>query len=295
MIETRFLKMKKVIQPYLFIGPGIVFLVLILLVPIGKIIIDSFYDNRFILPTSSFIGLENYKQVITRNIFNQMTQNSFIFMVFSVISHLLIGMGFALLLNQSLNKTVLMIFRGIFILPWIFTAAVVALVWNLILSPLGIFNYILGLLSNSNVTVEWLGNPRLAMFALIMINAWRGYPFIMVSILAGLQSIDKELYEAASIDGANSIKKFLHITLPQLRPILLSIGLLDSVWTFNLFPLIWLTTGGGPGGATETVATFTYKLAFNEFQFGQASAMAVIVILITLIGTMFYLKYQKAD
>jgi multiple sugar transport system permease protein len=116
----------------------------------------------------------------------------------------------------------------------------------------------------------------------------------MVSLLAGLQSISKELYEAAYVDGADSFRTFLHITIPQLRPILLSIGLLDMIWTLNLFPLIWLLTGGGPNGATETIAIFTYKLAFNEFQFGQASAMAVIGVAVTMVITLFYLKYQQS-
>lgn len=293
--QVRYLKFKKNIQPYLFVGPAMLLLILLMLVPIGKVIIDSFYDNNFMSQNAPFIGLENYKDVVARAVFGKVIGNSIVFSVFSVISHLLIGMGLALLLNQSINRFALAFFRTIFILPWIFTAAVVALAWTLIMSPLGVFNYILEIFSGNEVIIEWLGNPDLVMITLILINAWRGYPFVMVSILAGLQSIDQELYEAASIDGADGIRKFIHITLPQLRPILLSVGLLDLIWTLNLFPLIWLTTGGGPNGATETIATLTYKMAFNEFEFGQASAMAVIAVVFTLGITIYYLKYQKMD
>jgi multiple sugar transport system permease protein len=117
----------------------------------------------------------------------------------------------------------------------------------------------------------------------------------MVSLLAGLQGISVSLYEAATVDGANSWQKFLYITVPQLKPVILSIGLLDFIWTYRLFELIWLTTGGGPGRATETLGTYIYKLAFTQYQFSRASAVAVILALTTLVLAIFYLRAQKAS
>ena len=294
-IRGRYLKFTRNSEPYLFVGPAMFLLIILLLVPIFKVIIDSFYDNSFISANAPFIGLENYLAIFKKPILIKVISNSLIFTIASVALHLVIGMGLAVGLNQSINRVALAVFRAIFILPWIFTAAVVALAWKLILTPLGVLNFIIGIFAQTKVTIEWLGNPALVLLTLILINAWRGYPFVMVSILAGLQSIDQEMYEAASIDGAGALGQFRYVTLPQLKPILLSVGLLDGIWTLNLFPLIWLTTGGGPNGATETIATITYKLAFNQFEFGQASAMAVLAIIFTLVITVYYLKYQKMD
>ena len=117
----------------------------------------------------------------------------------------------------------------------------------------------------------------------------------MISILAGLQSVPKDLYDAAQVDGCNQWQEFRHITIPYLKPIFLSVGLLDTIWTFMLFPLVWLLTGGGPKDQTEVLATFIYRLAFVNFQFSHASALAVILLIFALIYTWYYLKYQKNE
>jgi multiple sugar transport system permease protein len=115
----------------------------------------------------------------------------------------------------------------------------------------------------------------------------------MVSLLAGLQGIPKELYEAAGIDGANELQKFWYITIPQLMPIIISISLLDFIWTMQVFPLVWMTTGGGPIYATEMLSTFTYKLAFAQYEFSLASASAIVILLISMSVTYFYIKHQQ--
>ncbi len=143
--------------------------------------------------------------------------------------------------------------------------------------------------------MDWLGTPTLAMITLVFVNAWRGYPFCMTSFLAGLQNIPSSLYEAGSIDGANKTQLFFRITLPQLKPIILSVVLLDSIWTLNLFPLIWLLTGGGPLASTDTIATFTYRFAFVDYQFGLASASATVGLLVTMIFTIFYVRMQRVN
>ena len=197
-------------------------------------------------------------------------------------------------LNVKINPIVLGIFRGIFILPWIFTAAVVAIVWQLILLPQGILNSLLSSIVGNRVLIDWLGGPAIAMGTLVVVNAWRGYPFCMTSFLAGLQSIPATLYEAGAIDGDNKRQLLLHIPLPQLRPVILSVVLLDAIWTLNLFPLIWLLTGGGPLSSTDTIATFTYRYAFVDYQFGLASASATIGLIVTLFFTIFYVRDQQA-
>ncbi len=127
-----------------------------------------------------------------------------------------------------------------------------------------------------NGPVEWLSSRQLALQSVTFINIWAGYPFYMVSLLAGLQGIPNELYEAGTIDGANGRQLFRYITIPQLMPIIVSLAMLDFIWTMHQFTLIWMTTGGGPIHVTEMLSTFTYKLAFSSYEFSQASASAFI-------------------
>ena len=125
------------------------------------------------------------------------------------------------------------------------------------------------------------------------VNIWAGYPFFMISILAGLQGIPADLYEAAAVDGANGPEQFRYVTLPQLKPVLLSMAVLDLIWTSQQFALIWMTTGGGPLNATEMLSTYTYKQAFSNYEFSTASASAVIVLLLTMILAVFYVRHQR--
>jgi multiple sugar transport system permease protein len=142
--------------------------------------------------------------------------------------------------------------------------------------------------------VEWFSDPKVALPAVTFVNIWAGYPFCMVSLLAGLQGIPQDLYEAASIDGANDWHKFIYITIPQLSPIIKSITTLDFIWTMQVFSLVWMTTGGGPIHVTEVVGTYTYKLAFSQLKFSLASASAVIILIFSMILAVFYIRYQKA-
>ena len=152
----------------------------------------------------------------------------------------------------------------LFILPWLFTAVIIAIIWRLLLDPNGVINSVLMTLHIVGFKVEWFSSPRTALHAVTFVNIWAGYPLYMVSLLAGLQGIPKDLYEAAGIDGANAWQKFRYITIPQLMPIMISIALLDFIWTMQVFPLVWMTTGGGPIHATEMLSTYTYKLAFRR-------------------------------
>ena len=182
----------------------------------------------------------------------------------------------------------------LFILPWLFTAVIIAIIWRLLLDPNGVINSVLIGLHIVGFKVEWFSSPNTALHAVTFVNIWAGYPLYMVSLLAGLQGIPKDLYEAAGIDGANEWEKFRYITIPQLMPIMISIALLDFIWTMQVFPLVWMTTGGGPIHATEMLSTYTYKLAFRQYDFSLASASAIIILLLSMSMTYFYIKHQKA-
>lgn len=282
------------LQAYGFTGPAMLVLLFVMLVPIIMVIYYSFFQNM-VVDNTPFVGLKNYVKFFNDGDLMKMVRFTVIFTVGSVILHLVIGLALAVNLNKDINRVAMGIFRAIFILPWIFTAAVVAIAWQIILLPQGILNSILSQIVGERVLFDYLGKPVLAMITLVFVNAWRGYPFCMTSFLAGLQNIPGSLYEAASIDGANKTQTFFRITLPQLKPIILSVVLLDSIWTLNLFPLIWLLTGGGPLASTDTIATFTYRFAFVDYQFGLASAAATIGLLVTMIFTIFYVRMQKVN
>lgn len=285
---------KQLMEASLFIGPAAVVLLFVMLTPIVMVIYYSFFDNM-VMDNTPFVGLRNYTKFFKDSDLMKMVRFTGVFTVGSVVMHLVIGLFLAMKLNTEINPRILGLFRAVFILPWIFTAAVVAIVWQLILLPQGILNSMLSAMAGGRVLIDWLGGAGIAMTTLVFVNAWRGYPFCMTSFLAGLQSIPATLYEAGSIDGASKRQLFLHITLPQLKPVILSVVLLDAIWTLNLFPLIWLLTGGGPLSSTDTIATFTYRYAFVDYQFGLASAAATIGLIVTLFFTIFYVRAQQAN
>ena len=161
------------------------------------------------------------------------------------------------------------------------------------LQPAGIVDYLLSFLNLATKDTEWLSNQSVALATITFVNIWCGYPFYMISILAGLQGISEDLYESSALDGATKWKSFWHITIPQLKPILISIAMLDFVWTLQSFAVIWMMTGGGPVNSTQTLSIYIYKLAFNSSQYGIASAVAVLLLIVCVAVAIFYVKQQK--
>jgi multiple sugar transport system permease protein len=288
----------KALTPYSYLTPTLILITALSLIPIVVVIRYSFLNNVILEKHPVPVRFANYVQILTDSVFQEAIVNTLYFTLGSVIFHLTIGLGFAMLLNaRVLSNTVKAIFRAIYILPWIFTATIIAILWRLLLDPSGVINYFLisaRIISISN-PIPWLGSIDLALPAVTFINIWSGYPFYMVSLLAGLQGIPDELYEAAQIDGAGGVQSFRYITLPQLRPIILSIALLDFIWTIQQFTLIWLTTGGGPIHVTEMLSTYTYKLAFSSYQFSAASTSAVIILILSTFVIIFYVRNQRAS
>lgn len=288
-------KARRTVAPYMYLAPTIILLAMLMLLPMIIVVRYSLLDNVIMNKNPVFIGLQNYTSVFADEIFRLSVGNTLYFTIMSVVFHLLIGLSFALLLNSKLiNGTVRSIFRVFYIMPWMFTATIIAIIWRLLLNPSGIINYILTTLNIMSSNIEWLSSSKTAIHAVTFINIWAGYPFYMVSLLAGLQGVPGELYEAAVIDGANESQKFWYVTIPHLLPIIISIAMLDFIWTMQVFPLVWMTTGGGPIHATEMLSTFTYKLAFSRYKFSLASASAVIVLLLSMSVALFYVRHQKA-
>ena len=286
---------KQALEPYGFLTPTALLLVVLMFVPIFLVVQYSFFDNVIFNDDPLTVGLDNYGAVIGDPVFFTAVKNTAFFVGVSVAAHLVIGLGFAMLLNTSLvPDPIKAVFRSIYIMPWLFTVAIIAVLWRLLLNPNGVINYYLLELGITSSRVEWLSSLDLSLYAVTFINIWAGYPFFMVSLLAGLQGIPEVLHEAAMVDGATGLQRFWHITLPQLKPIIISMALLDSIWTSQQFALIWLTTGGGPINVTEVLSTFTYKLAFSRYEFALASTSAVLILLFSMVLAFFYVRHQRA-
>lgn len=292
--RKKILTLKKKMTPYLFLSPTIVLMVVLLVIPICLVIQYSFFDNAIVVKEPVFVGADNYVKILSDSKFWGAVKNTIFFVFFSVAAHILIGMCFALLLNSKYFKTrTKTIARVIYVLPWVFTASVIAILWKLMLQPQGIIDYLLSFLNLATKDTEWLSSRALALPTVTFVNIWCGYPFYMISILAGLQGISGDLYESSSLDGATTWKQFIHITLPQLKPILISIAMLDFVWSIQSFAVIWMLTAGGPVNATETLSIYIYKLAFNRSQYALASTAAVIALVVCVIVAVFYVRQQK--
>jgi multiple sugar transport system permease protein len=280
--------------PYGYLSPTMLMILVLMVIPIVMVVSYSFKDNVIVEQNPVFAGLANYTKVLTDPNFLVALKNTFIFITLSTIAHLVLGLAFATLLNTPLLSGVTKaIFRIVYILPWLFTIAVIAVIWRLMLDPSGMVNYILTTVHVLQQNVNWFADPNTALWALTFVNIWSGYPFFMISILAGLQGISSDLYEAAAVDGASAFQRFRHVTIPQLRPVLISMAVLDLIWTSQQFALIWLTTGGGPLNVTEVLSTYTYKQAFSRYEFATASASAVIVLLLTMILAVFFVRQQS--
>ncbi|MGO4586638.1 carbohydrate ABC transporter permease [Arthrobacter sp. 2RAF6] len=279
------------LTPFGFVSPTLALITLLTVVPIVMVVGYSLMDSAIIAPNPVFVGFANYVKVLSDPAFLVALGNTFLFITFSTVVHLVLGLVFALLLNTSLLGNVTKaIFRVVYILPWLFTIAVIAVVWRLMLDPSGVVNYVLGTFGLRGA--NWLSTPETALGSVTFINIWSGYPFFMISLLAALQGVPTVLHEAARVDGAGWWQRFRYVTLPHIRPVIISMAVLDLIWTSQQFALIWMTTGGGPLNATEVLSTYTYKQAFSNFDFSTASAAAVIVLLLTMVLAFFYVRHQ---
>lgn len=281
--------------PYRYLMPTILLMVVFLVVPICMVVNYSFLDKAVISKNPQFVGFANYIELFQDSKFWNAASNTVIFVLVSVVAHLVLGMIFAQLLNSKYFKTrTKAIARVVYILPWVFTASVVAILWKLMLQPSGIINYLLSfVVPTINNKFEWLSNRDLSLAVVCFINIWCGYPFYMVSILAGLQGVPGDLYESAAIDGASTFKGFWHITIPQLMPILISIAMLDFIWTLQSFNVIWMLTGGGPINSSEMLSVYIYKLTFQKLDYSMASTTATVLLLLCVFFAIFYVKQQK--
>lgn len=263
-------------------------LVMLLLVvyPLGYGIYISVFKTN-LLNRWDFVGLDFYVQSLSDPGFLRSLGITVLYAVLVIVGHLIVGVSFAVMLASNLTGNVL--FRAILILPWLFPEVVVALIFRWIFDPIfGILNYGLESIGLISTQVAWLDDPTWAFVAVVFAAVWKGYPLVMLLALAGLQSIPRDRYEAAALDGAGRLLQFRYVSLPGLAPILGVAVILEFVWWFKHFTIVWLMTKGGPVDATNVVSIDIYRTAFQSFDFGRAAAMAVIVLCICIVFAVVY-------
>jgi multiple sugar transport system permease protein len=235
-----------------------------------------------------FVGLDNYVDLLQDDKFWFTLRTTAVWTISNVVAQLVLGLALAVLLNERLKARGL--YRSIALIPYIVPSVAAALIWRWMYDgSAGIFNAVLVRIGVIDSYQQWLGEISTALPAVIIESVWKGTPFVMIMLLAGLQTIAPEYYEAASIDGANAWQRFLQITLPLLRPALAVATILTTVYTVNNFNAIWLMTQGGPLGSTEILFTWAYKLAFDRFDFGMAAAVSVVLFGILAILAAIYI------
>ena len=260
--------------------PALIFLLLVFAYPILRAFwLSLFTQNLGTQLKLVFSGLDNYGRMINDGRFWQSLWNTSVFTTASVLLELIIGMGVALVLNQSFRGRGVV--RTIALLPWALPTALMGLAWAWIFNDqYGIVNDILLRLGLIETGISWLGDPTLAMIAVVLADVWKTTPFIALLLLAGLQSISSDLYEAHSIDGATAWQSFWKITVPLLLPQIVIALLFRFAQAFGIFDLIQVMTGGGPAGATETVSLYIYGTVMRYLDFGYGAALVVVTFLL---------------
>ncbi|GGO89585.1 ABC transporter permease [Nocardioides phosphati] len=241
-----------------------------------------------------WVGLHNYTDLLTgeRGHFWLLLENTIVWTLACVLLHYLIGLGLAVLLNRNFRGRSL--YRVLLIVPWAVPAFVSAFAWKFLFNPkFGLINSVLVHLGLD--PVEWFNHRWTAMFAAVVTNVWLGVPFMMVAILGGLQSIPAELYEAAEMDGTSPWQRFRHVTVPGLRPVSSTVILLGTIWTFNMFPIIYFVTGGQPAGETEILVTGSYRAAFEGLRnYSLAATYGVVILALLVVYAAAYRRVLKS-
>lgn len=285
------------LRPWLLLSPALALMLLFLILPFVLTVVFSFTDQRLVpnpnVPTE-MIGWRNYDRIFANEDFVRTLLNTAYFTVLVVPLQCGLGLAVAMLINTKLAGRQL--FRGVYFLPTVISMVVVSVIWFSLFQMGGFFNTALTTLTGGLVNpVDWLANPTTAMPAIVLMSAWQGFPFQMVVYLAGLQSINHDLYEAARLDGANRFNEFWHVTMPGLLNTHILVIMTTTILAFKLFTQVELLTKGGPSGVTDTLVRFIYLTGFRQGKVGIAAAAAVCFFLIVLAISLVQRRLVKEE
>ncbi len=285
---------EQALTPWALLAPALAITALLVLLPVLDAVWMSLHHVVLFEPLNRpFVALDNYAKLLADPTFWQSLWHSFIWVACCVSLQFLLGFAAALLLHRRFAWRGAA--RALIVVPWALPSVIIGLIWTWMLDfNLGVVNQLgvwLGLLAHP---IAWMAQPGTAFVAVIVALIWQGFPFFAVTLLAGLQAIPAELYEAAALDGAGTVGSFRHVTLPGLAPVMATALLLRMIWVANSLDVILVMTGGGPGTATETLPLYSFLQAWSGLDYGYGSALAVVLTLLLLGGVVAYVLRSDA-
>jgi multiple sugar transport system permease protein len=274
----------------LFIVPFAIAALVFMVYPVAEAVRLAFYDHNPLRPDASeFIGLENFRTIFADPLFWKSFRQAAIWTAASIVLQTVIGVALALLLHLPLRG--ISIFRGLLLFPYIVPTVVIALILQWMLNAeIGVVNWSLRGAGLIDENVYWLSTPSMAMLSTIVLNVWKYTPFVTICVLARLQTIPLELYDAAKVDGAGALRRFVDITLPQLAEVLVVVVIFRTIWTFNKFEEIYLLTKGGPGTSTFNLAIYSFEQSVANLKMGVGAATGVVMMLLLFAGSLLYMR-----
>jgi multiple sugar transport system permease protein len=276
---------------WLLVGPLVLLLLGLVAYPFG-VAVQFALSDRTLAEPGRFVGLANVWNLWDNQIYRQTLGNTIVYTIGATILKLGAGLGLALVLNEQLPLKRLV--RSAVLLPWIVPTVLSAMAWLWLLTPnFSVLNWILVHSGLSQRGLPWLTSPPLAMFSVILVNTWRGIPFFAITLLAGLQTIPGELYEASAIDGAGTWRRFRYVTLPLLQPILLITLVLSVIWTFSDFQVVYGLTQGGPMNSTHVLATLSYQVGLASGNIGEGAAISLTMLPLLLILIVWQIRHLR--
>ncbi|WP_415749722.1 carbohydrate ABC transporter permease [Bacillus velezensis] len=279
--------------PYLFLAPALIFL-LFVYIPIIENVFFSLFEWSSFQPEKTFIGLKNYIDLFHDPVFFTALRNNVLYAVISLICQVGGGLILAAVLEDRLVRKWSPFFRTVFFLPVVISMTVIALLFDFIYNPeIGLLNQLLEAVGLDELTRAWLGDENTAMLSVIFVSQWQSVGYIAMLYIVSIQNIPAELYESAQLDGAGKIQQFFHITVPQTKEMSFVAVVMTLTGAFTVFNEPYILTGGGPGNASEVLSTFLYKSAFTKDMMGYASAIATVVLLLTLALSLIQMKFFK--
>jgi len=271
-----------------FLLPSLAVLCLVSLYPLIQGVSRVFYAYRALTQQTIFVGLENFRLLFQDPTFSRALSNSFVWVITSVGMMFLLSYGLATMLNSRFLRF-RRLFRAMTLIPWALPGVVISLTWRYIFLSSGPLNTLLAQIGVANPP-SWLTSPQLALWTCIIANTWMGIPFVTIMLLAGLQSIDRQVIEAAAMDGASYLQAQLHVILPSIKSVILIVLTLETIWTFNSFDIVFVLTKGGPGSASITLPMYAYQNAFMYYQAGYGAAIGIIILLVLLTAVVLYIR-----
>jgi multiple sugar transport system permease protein len=273
--------------------PAVALFAVVILYPLVNSMVMAFYDKSLVFPDETWVGLKNVGRILSREALPLLSR-TLVFTFGATLLPFVIGFGMALLLNIPMRLRGFL--RGAFLLPWLIPSVVVSFLWMWIFDGnYGVINGVLRQTGLISTNINFLGDPTFAMIAVIIAKAWNTFPWIGVLLLAALQTIPAELYEAASLDGASVFQRFRNVTIPQVRGVMGVAFLLSFIWNFQHFETIYVMTSGGPAKATTTFAVAVYDTAFKAYDLGRAGAIGIVWMALLSVIVVIYLRFAVKE